>query len=270
MNKNKPNVYLEPIYTQWAQIGLMLIIYLFLPESPAWFVTRGNRERAKKSLITLNRGVKDYNPNHQVEALILSVEHEKAVAVEKSREHWYAIFRGTDGLRTVVSLWTNLTQQCLGLTLFSTFGTYFFQQTRLADLFLIKCITSSINIVTIIVVVFTVDRIGRRWIACCATTLMWVSCVIIGILGVVKQVDATTYFLVLFACLWSKRAQPLAIRTRCTDDASRRGYDSQRSSRLGLHRRNLLAAPAPIHSRLRRGVHLRRGSGDGPTDALHG
>lgn len=213
MNKNKPNVYLEPIYTQWAQIGLMLIIYLFLPESPAWCVTRGDRERAKKALITLNRGVKDYNPDHQVEALILSVEHEKAVATEQKREHWYAIFRGTDGLRTIVSLWTNLSQQFLGLTLFSTFGTYFFQQSGLADPFLIKCITSSINIATIIIVVFTADRIGRRWIACCATTLMWVSCVVIGILGVVKQVDATTYVLVLFACLWSKYAQTLAMNT---------------------------------------------------------
>lgn len=28
--------WLTPIYTQWAQIGLMIIIYLLVPESPAW------------------------------------------------------------------------------------------------------------------------------------------------------------------------------------------------------------------------------------------
>jgi MFS family permease len=204
MNKQHPNQYLTPIYTQWAQVGLMILIYVFLPESPAWCVTRGDTAKAAKALRFLNRGVKDYNFEKQLEVMVLAVEHEQAVAAEQRREHWYAIFRGTDGLRTVVALWTNLCQQFLGLTLFSTFGTYFFQQAGLADPFLVKCITSSINIATVIVVVFVADRVGRRWIACSATTLMWLSCAMIGILGVVPQGHATNYLLVLFACFWSK------------------------------------------------------------------
>lgn len=204
MNTNRPNNYLDPIYTQWAQIGLMLIIYIFLPESPVWCVTRGDREKAKKALAKLNSDVPGYDLDHQIEALVLSVEHERAIATEQQREHWYAIFKGTDGLRTVIALWTNLSQQFLGLTLFSTFGTYFFQQSGLEDPFLIKCITSSINIATIIIVVFVADIIGRRRIACYATTLMWVSCAVIGILGVVPEVSATSYVFVLFACFWSK------------------------------------------------------------------
>lgn len=204
MNKNQPNNYLDPIYTQWAQIGLMLIIYIFLPESPVWCVTRGDREKAKKALARLNSDVPGYDLDHQVEALVLSVEHEKAIATEQQREHWYAIFKGIDGLRTVIALWTNLSQQFLGLTLFSTFGTYFFQQSGLEDPFMIKCITSSINIATIIIVVFVADVFGRRSIACYATTLMWASCAVIGILGVVPEVSATSYVFVLFACFWSK------------------------------------------------------------------
>jgi MFS family permease len=203
MNKKHPHNYLTPIYTQWAQIGIMIIVYVFLPESPAWCVTRGDTDGARKAMKKINRGVAGYNVEQQLETLVLSVEHERSIAVEQKREHWYSIFRGTDGLRTVVSLWTNLSQQFLGLTLFTTFGTYFFQQAGLADPFMIKCITSSINIATIIIVVFCADYIGRRWIACCATSLMWISCVIIGILGVTKKVEATDYVLVLFACLWS-------------------------------------------------------------------
>lgn len=203
MNKQHPNEYLTPIYTQWAQIGLMLIIYLFLPESPPWCVTRGYTARAKKALKALNYGVKGYDVDQQLEVLVMAAEHERAVAIEQKREHWYAIFRGVDGLRTIIALWTNLTQQFIGLTLFSTFGTYFFQQAGLADPFMIKCITSSINIATTIVVVFVADTVGRRRIACYATSTMWLSCVAIGILGVVRQVKATDYLLVLFACFWS-------------------------------------------------------------------
>ena len=204
MNRQHPNEYLTPIYTQWAQIGLMLIIYVFLPESPAWCVARGNTARAKKELRKLHRGVEGYDVDHQLEVLVLAAEHERAVAVEQKREHWYAIFRGVDGLRTLTALWTNLSQQFIGLTLFSTFGTYFFQQAGLPDPFMIKCITSSINIVTSIVVVGLADHVGRRWIACSATSVMWLCCAIIGILGVTTHTQATNYVLVLFACLWSK------------------------------------------------------------------
>lgn len=37
LNTSQPYNYKLPIYTQWGQIGLMLIIYLYLPESPREF-----------------------------------------------------------------------------------------------------------------------------------------------------------------------------------------------------------------------------------------
>ncbi|KAK1488814.1 sugar transporter [Colletotrichum abscissum] len=203
LNKNEPYNYLNPIYTQWAQIGLMILIYVFLPESPAWCVNRGDESRAKKCLAWLYRGVPDFDLDRQYATLLMTVEHERSVAMEQKREKWTAIFRGTDGLRTLISLWTNLSQQFIGLTLFATFGTYFFQQAGLQDPFLIKVITSSINIATIIVTIFTADWLGRRWIACGGITLCWVSCAVIGIIGVIKQVRASTYVFVLFACFWN-------------------------------------------------------------------
>jgi MFS family permease len=204
MAKQKPYHWLEPIYTQWAQIGIMLIIYLVLPESPAWCVTANKIERAKKELRKLNGKVPGYDVDHQVQLLVLAVQHERDVAAEQSREHWTAIFKGTDGMRTLVSLWTNMSQQFIGLTLFGTFGAYFFQQAGLTDPFKIKCITSSLNIATVLMTVLVADRFGRRWIACTGTTICWTACVCIGILGVAKKVRATDYLFVLFACFWSK------------------------------------------------------------------
>lgn len=204
MAKRKPYHWLEPIYTQWAQIGIMLIVYIFLPESPAWCVGANQLERAEKALLKLNGNIPGYDVHQQVQVLSLAVEHERSVAAEQRREKWTAIFRGTDGIRTLISLWTNMSQQFIGLTLFGTFGTYFFQQAGLSDPFKIKCITSSLNIVTVLIVVLVADRLGRRWIACTGTTLCWVACVVIGILGVTKKVRATDYLFVLFACCWSR------------------------------------------------------------------
>lgn len=119
----------------------------------------------------------------------------------------YAVFQGTDGRRTLVALLPGIATQFIGLKLFGSFGTYFFQQAGLKNPFTIKCITSSIQIATIISTILLADTIGRRLLACSAVTLSWISCLVVGILGVAKTSNATTYVFVLFTCLWSKFAQ---------------------------------------------------------------
>ncbi|KAE8395038.1 major facilitator superfamily domain-containing protein [Aspergillus alliaceus] len=171
------------IYTQWARIGLMILIYLVVPESPAWCIGAGKTERARKELLRLYRGVPGFNMEQQLQDLSLL-------------EKWYTIFRGTDGLRTIITLWTNTTQQFIGLTLFSTFGTYFFQQAGLSDSFKIKVITASIQIGTVLVLVTIIDRLGRRYLACGGTTISWAACLAIGIIGVVPKGNPSTYVFV--------------------------------------------------------------------------
>ncbi|KAH7141713.1 hexose transporter [Dactylonectria macrodidyma] len=201
--KTHPTKWLVPVYVQWAQIGIMIIIYVFLPESPAWCVTRGHLDRAKKELQNLYGGVEDFNVDQQVEIILLTVEHEKAVAAEQKRENWYSIFIGVDGFRTLVSVWTNLSQMFIGLTLFGSFGTYFFQQAGIPNPFQVKVITSSINIAAVLGAVFLADRFGRRLLACVATTVCLIACVAIGILGVVPRSDASNYIFVVFAVFWN-------------------------------------------------------------------
>ncbi|EAT78272.2 hypothetical protein SNOG_14401 [Parastagonospora nodorum SN15] len=186
MNTLSPLNFRTAILTQWAQIGLMAIIYLLIPESPSWCVSVGNSTRAKRELKKLNRGVKDFNLEQNYQALVLVAEHEKAVAIEQKRENWYAIFQGVNGVRTLAASWALVSQQLVGLTLFGTYGTYFFQQAGLKDPFAITCITSSLMIATAIVVIFLADPLGRRWIGCGGVTLSWLCCLVIGILGVTK------------------------------------------------------------------------------------
>ncbi|KAF6802055.1 MFS alpha-glucoside [Colletotrichum sojae] len=203
MSRRAPYNWLTPVYTQWGQVGLMIIIYVFLPESPVWLATVGREEKAKECLRWLHRGVEGYDVDHQYSIITLNLEHERTIASEQRKESWTNIFRGTDGRRTLTALWTVVAQQFTGLALFGTFGTYFFQQAGLADPFAIKAITTSLQIVTVLAAVLLVDKLGRRLMACLATTLMWVTCLVVGILGVAPRVNATTYIFVVFASLWN-------------------------------------------------------------------
>jgi MFS family permease len=204
MSEKNAHDWKTAIYTQWSQIGLMFLIYLGLPESPAWCVTRGKTDQAKKMLRYLYKGVTDFDVEHQFNLLVLNLEHERAVAAEQKNEKWYAIFKGRDGFRTLVSCWTLMCQQWVGLGLFFGLGTYFFQQAGIADPFKVTCITSGINIAFSIIIIFLADTTGRRWLACYGTTLCWFCCVVTGILGVAPKTEATNKAFVAFVCFWSK------------------------------------------------------------------
>ncbi|KAL5328254.1 hypothetical protein ACEPPN_001752 [Leptodophora sp. 'Broadleaf-Isolate-01'] len=203
MSKTDPNNWLTPIYTQFGQVGLMFIIYLILPESPAWCVGRGKIDQAKKNLRFMYRGVKDFDFEHHIHLLVINIEHERAEANEQKGVKWYAIFQGRDRLRTIISAWPLLTQQFIGLGVFFGYGTYFFQQAGIKDPFRVTCITSGINIFATIVIVYLADITGRRLIACYGTTLCMFCNVGVGILGVVPKGTVSDNLLVVFAVFWN-------------------------------------------------------------------
>jgi MFS family permease len=266
LNARDSHNYLMPIYTQWAHIGLIFIFFFIVPESPAWCVSVGKIGQAKAELKRLNGNVKGYDIERQAEILVLIAEHERTIAIEQSRESWYSIFRGVDGMRTLISLWTILTQQFIGLTLFATFAAYFFQQAGLQNPFMITVITSSINIATVMIVVLIADSVGRRILACGGTTVCWLACIAIGVIGVVPQSSASNYVFVLFACVWSMFSPPLRpdfsnhsifVRVLLTGFGSRCWLGYQWCHRLGLRRRNFITAFETLYGWLFGGYELR-------------
>lgn len=199
-----PMNYLIPIYTQWSQIGLMLIIIFFTPESPAWCASRGYAERGQQALRQLFRGVEDFDASLQYNLLVINLEHERNVAAEQHNEKWWAIFKKTDGLRTLISLWTLMAQPFIGLGLFLSYGSYFFQQAGIEDPFKVTCITSGVGMAVSVLTIYLADVTGRRWMACYGTTLCWLCNVAVGILGVTPHIPASDILLVFFSVLYSK------------------------------------------------------------------
>lgn len=266
MSTYAPTNFRTPIYTQWGHIGVMLIIYLIIPESPAWCASRGKVEKAKKNMRFIYRGVEGFNVDEQYLVLEQAIAHEQAVAAEAGRTAWWEIFRGVNGRRTLVSTWALTSQQVLGLTLFYTYSAYFFKTAGIQDPFAVTCITNGIQLVIILIVAATVDRFGRRNICCGGLSTMLVAVTLIGILGVVKQTDATNKLLVFFSCIFSESSPSVHHPASLT--YSRRfamlGIDW-----LGFRWRNLVSATSTLHRRFRRRSVLRRWSHHERPCSLH-
>ena len=111
MSTYAPDNFRTPIYTQWGHIGLMLVIYILLPESPAWCASRGLVDKAKKNMRVIYRGVESFDVDEQYEVLARAIAHEEAVAKEQRAEAWWTIFKGVNGRRTLASTWALTSQQ---------------------------------------------------------------------------------------------------------------------------------------------------------------
>ena len=54
-----------------------------------------------------------------------TVAHERQVAEQNKELDTWAVFRGRNFLRLVISSWPKVVQQFVGLTVFNTFAVYF-------------------------------------------------------------------------------------------------------------------------------------------------
>jgi len=67
--------------------------------------------------------------------MLATVEEERRSATENSELGFWAIFRGTNGWRLLIAAWPKIAQQFVGLAVFNTYATYFFQLAGAKDPF---------------------------------------------------------------------------------------------------------------------------------------
>jgi hypothetical protein len=68
-----------PLLVQFGLLGVMAIIFVLIPESPWFLVTKGNLERARKNLALVNGGVRGYDVDHELQVMVDTVEEERRV-----------------------------------------------------------------------------------------------------------------------------------------------------------------------------------------------
>jgi hypothetical protein len=102
------------ILTQWAQVALMGIIYVVIPESPCkcilaltrlhthfslgWHVKKGMKEKGMKTLNRLYGKIPGYDAEEEYEILAVTIKAEEAWALSNKEIAWQAIFRGVNGV----------------------------------------------------------------------------------------------------------------------------------------------------------------------------
>lgn len=191
-----------PIYTQWAMVGVIGIVFAVIPESPWWLASKGKLDKAAKVLHRINGSVEGYDVAEQVEVMNATVLVERQHAEANSELGQWAVFQGRNLLRFVISGWPKIAQQFVGLSVFNTYATYFFQYAGNKDPFLVTIILSCVQLLSMILTATLTDQFGRRpfTVYPYAVTVISVLC-----LGIVGCFDYTTKalgsLLIFFACL---------------------------------------------------------------------
>jgi sugar porter (SP) family MFS transporter len=215
----------------------------FLPESPRYFVKKGNLDQAAAMLARL-RGEPVGSDYIQQELTEIIANHEYEMSVIPQTGYfgsWMNCFKGglsnpgSNLRRTILGTSLQMMQQWTGVNFIFYFGTTFFQALgTISNPFLIGLITTLVNVCSTPISFWTVERFGRRTILIWGALGMLICEFIVAIIGVTagresenntSAVSAMIAFICIyisfFASTWGPGAWviigevfPLPIRSR--------------------------------------------------------
>jgi len=197
-----PSNYKTPIYTQWPMVGLIGIIFAFLPESPWWLASKGKLDETARVLKMCYGGVEGYDIQEQIEVMTATVMIERQTAEANSELGRWAVFQGRNLIRFLIAAWPKITQQFVGLTVFNTFAVYFFQAAGNKNPFLVTVILSCVQLMSMVFTATLTDQFGRRPLTVYPYGVTVVSVLCLGIVGCFDYTTKTLgSLLIFFACL---------------------------------------------------------------------
>ncbi|KAL4865321.1 hypothetical protein BDV12DRAFT_211105 [Aspergillus spectabilis] len=202
LNATDPYDFRTPIYSQWVMVGLAGIIFVLIPESPWWLVGKDKVDQAAKILHRYNGHVKGYDVQEQIGIMTTTLLEERHRAQQDRQEGMWAVFQGRNLLRFIIAAWPKITQQFVGLSVFNTYATYFFQYAGSDDPFLVTLILSCVQIISMLLTAVLTDRLGRRPLTVYPYAVTSLSVLCLGIVGCFDYTSAAlSSLLIFFACV---------------------------------------------------------------------
>lgn len=98
-------------------IGIAVIIYLFLPESPWWLVSKGKIDQARKILLFKNHSVPDYDIESELNVIILTIEQQRQWDHAARAEGPFAILKGLNLKRFLIGCWPKVSAHAKSRTM---------------------------------------------------------------------------------------------------------------------------------------------------------
>ncbi|GES58542.1 major facilitator superfamily domain, general substrate transporter [Aspergillus terreus] len=202
LNASDPWDFRTPIYTQWAMIGVTAVIFLLIPETPWWLASKGKIDQTANVLQRCNGKVEGYDIQEQIEIMTATIQEERQTARENAQEGPWSVFYGRNFIRFIIAAWPKITQQFVGLTVFNTFATYFFQYAGNKDPFLVTVILSCVQLISMILTATLTDQFGRRPLTVYPYGVTSLSVLCLGIIGCFDYTQPSlSSLLIFFACL---------------------------------------------------------------------
>ncbi|RFU30325.1 hypothetical protein B7463_g6033, partial [Scytalidium lignicola] len=235
--------YRIPIALQMAWALILAGGLAMLPESPRYFVKKGNLEKATIVLARL-RGQPEGSEFVQQELAEIVANNEYEMSVIPQSGYWSSwanCFKGglfnpsSNVRRTILGTSLQMMQQLTGINFIFYFGTTFFQQLgTIKNPFLMSLITTLVNVCSTPISFYIIEKYGRRPIMIYGALGMFICEFIVGIIGVTAgresqhdnsavsaMIAIICLYIFFFATTWGPSAWvlvgeifPLPIRSR--------------------------------------------------------
>lgn len=188
-----------PVSLQMVWAFLLLIGFLFSPESPRFLASKGDWEGCRKNLAIL-RSVPVEEPEIEVE-----MEEIRAAVIkdqERGEAHYAECFSTKDRIlwRTMIGVFVQIGQQITGINFFFNYGVQFAQTAGLDNSYIFQVILASVNVVMSIPGIIAVDRFGRRPVLIWGAAIMLAGQVITGAVSIAKPDDTTSGKVLISMC----------------------------------------------------------------------
>ncbi|KAF7556019.1 hypothetical protein G7Z17_g1692 [Cylindrodendrum hubeiense] len=149
VQETNPENYKVPILTQWGFLAIMLPIFLWLPETPAYYAERDMDEEGKKTLQRVNGGVEGYDIEIEYSIIKNTILEEKQLRRELGEDvssfmavmkSYNECFQRANLRRTIGAALPGCAQQLAGLSFLNTYASLFFKQSGFDNAFLITTV----------------------------------------------------------------------------------------------------------------------------------
>ncbi len=199
-DRTDTSAYRIPIAIQFIWAIILGTGLLFLPDSPRYFVKKGNLEAAAASLSRLRGEPRDSEfIQMELAEIVANEEYERALIPSTTwLSTWANCFRGSlwqgksNLRRTILGTSLQMMQQWTGINFIFYYSTPFLQSTgAISNTFLISLIFTLINVVSTPLSFWTIERFGRRTILIIGAMMMLVCEFIVGIVGVTVGFNKT-------------------------------------------------------------------------------
>ncbi|KAK0566979.1 Plasma membrane low glucose sensor [Tilletia horrida] len=197
--------YRIPIAIQIGFAFILSVLFFILPESPRWFIKKGRRDDALRSLARLNSSTTD--------SAIVTTEADliqKNLDIELSHGtgSYLECFSNNERkylLRTMTGVFLQAWQQLTGINFIFYYGTKFFARAvPTGNPYHFTIISNVVNVVMTVPGMWWMDFVGRRDVLIGGALWMTVCELIVAVVGTVEPTSnaAAGKSLVAFVCLY--------------------------------------------------------------------